>query len=178
MRKLGLDEVWWLVSPQNPLKPSTGMASLAARLASADAVARHPRIRPTIIEVELGTRFAVDTVRALQRRQPNARFIWLGGADILTELHQWRQWRRFARLLPLAIFARPGHVGPALRAPAMAWLRRWRHPAAQASRWTAFTPPAIMLFNIRMSPLSATTLRKASPTWYDTPQTTAKKARP
>lgn len=154
------------------------MASLEARLALAKATARHPRIRPTTIEVELGTRFAVDTVQALQRRHPKARFIWLGGADILSQLHQWHQWRRFARLLPLAIFARPGHVGPALRAPAMAWLRRWRRPAAQASRWTDFTPPAIIILQIRMTPLSATTLRKARPSWYEDAAITTKKARP
>lgn len=176
MRKLGLDEVWWLVSPQNPLKPTKGMASLEARLASANAAARHPRIRPTDIEASLGTRFAVDTVHALQRRHPEARFIWLGGADIVAELHRWHEWRRFARSVPLAIFARPGHVGGAMRAPAMAWLRRWRRPPSQARRWTDFSLPAILFFDIRMSALSATSLRKSRPTWYDTAQNTQKKA--
>ena len=178
MRKLGLDEVWWLVSPQNPLKPAEGMANLNARLASAKAAARHPRIRPSAIESTLGTRYTVDTVQALQRRHPNTSFIWLGGADILGELHRWHEWRRFARTLPLAIFARPGHIGAALASPAMAWLRRWRRPAAQARRWTDFTPPAIMFFDIRMSPLSATSLRKSRPTWYTHPQNTREKARP
>ncbi len=152
------------------------MASLEARLASARAIARHPRIRPSTIEAELGTRFAVDTVAALQRRQPDARFIWLAGADILDELHQWRRWRHFARLLPIAIFARPGHIGSALTAPAMAWLRRWRRPAAAAARWTEFSTPAIMVFNIRQSNLSATTLRKQHPRWYNNPQNIPKKA--
>lgn len=152
------------------------MASLEARLASAKAAVRHPRIRPTLIEQKLGTRFAVDTVHALQRRHPDTRFIWLAGADIIGQLHRWHQWRRFAHSVPLAIFARPGHVGPAMRAPAMAWLRRWRRPAALARRWTAFSLPAIMFFDIRMSTLSATSLRKSRPTWYTPLQNTQKKA--
>ncbi|GGI83795.1 putative nicotinate-nucleotide adenylyltransferase [Polymorphobacter multimanifer] len=178
MRLLGLDEVWWLVSPQNPLKPQAGMASLEARLASAQAAARHPRILPTAIEVELGTRFAVDTVAALQRSHPGTRFIWLAGADILTELHRWHRWRAFASQIPIAVFARPGYLGAALTAPAMAWLRRWRRPASQAGRWTAFGAPAILVFNIRTSPLSATSLRKSDPAWYRRHINTLEKARP
>jgi nicotinate-nucleotide adenylyltransferase len=177
MRKLGLDEVWWLVSPQNPLKPSAGMASLKARLASAKAAARHPRIRVSAVEKTLGTRYTVDTVHALQRRHPNARFIWLGGADILGQFHRWHEWRRLAKAIPLAIFARPAHMGSSMRAPAMAWLRRWRRPAAKARRWTDFTPPAIMIFNTRLSTLSATSLRKSNPTWYNTLETAAQKVR-
>ncbi len=178
MRLLGLDEVWWLVSPQNPLKPQAGMASLEARLASAHAAARHPRIRPTAIEAELRTRFAVDTVAALQRRHPNSRFIWLAGADILTELHRWHRWRRFASQIPIAVFARPGYLGAALTAPAMAWFRRWRRPASQAGRWTGFGAPAIMVFNIRTSTLSATSLRESDPAWYSKPINALRKARP
>ena len=157
--------MWWLVSPQNPLKPAAGMASPEARLASAKAQARHPRIRPTLIEADLGTRFAVDTVAALKARRPDVRFIWLMGADILPELHRWRQWRRFARSLPIAVLARPRYMGPALASPAMAWLRRWRHPRAGAARWTRWTLPAIILLDIRQTALSATALRAADPDW-------------
>lgn len=153
------------------------MASLKARLASAEAIARHPRIRVTTLEVELGTTYTVDTVRALQHRQPHLRFIWLGGADILGQLHRWHQWRRLARSLPLAIFARPGHIGPALTSPAMAWLRRFRAPASKARRWTALTPPAIIFLETRRSALSATALRASHPTWYHPPQH-PQKARP
>ncbi len=165
MRLLGLDEVWWLVSPQNPLKPRAGMASLGERMASAEAAARHPRIRPTTIEQAMGTRYAVDTVQALQRRRPGARFIWLMGADILPELHRWRRWRCFARTVPIAVLARPGFMGPALKSPAMAWLRRWRRPAGQAARWTDWPLPAIMILDIRQTALSATALRAADPEW-------------
>lgn len=165
MRRLALDEVWWLVSPQNPLKPVVGMAPLGARLASAHRVARHPRLRPMVVEVELGTRFAVDTVAALQRRSPGTAFIWLMGADILPELDRWRRWRSFARALPIAVLARPGYVGVALVSPAMTWLRRWRRPAGAARDWPRWIPPAIVVLDIRQTALSATAIRKADPGW-------------
>jgi len=165
MRRLRLDEVWWLVSPQNPLKPAKGMASLKARLASARAMARHPRIRPMAIEAALGTRFAVDTVAALQRRRPEANFVWLMGADLLGELHLWQRWRALARLVPIVVVARPGYVGAALRGPAMAWLRRWRRPAAAAARWDEAGIPALFILDSRQSRLSATERRAADPDW-------------
>ncbi|KPF65667.1 nicotinate-nucleotide adenylyltransferase [alpha proteobacterium AAP81b] len=165
LRRLDLDEVWWLVSPQNPLKSRAGMASLGARLASAEAAARHPRIRPMIIEAELGTRYAVDTVTLLKRRMPDKRFIWLMGADILPELHRWQRWRAFAAAIPIAVLARPGYQGPARRSPAMAWLRRWRQPVTQARHWTGWTPPAIIILDIRTAPESATAIRAADPDW-------------
>jgi nicotinate-nucleotide adenylyltransferase len=165
MRILGLDEVWWLVSPQNPLKSTMGMESLGARLDSAMAAARHPRILPMAIESELGTRYTVDTVAALQRRHPDTAFIWLMGADILPQLHRWHQWRRLARLLPIAVLARPRYMGVALVSPAMAWLRRWRQPLGRARDWTRWTLPAIIVLDIRQTALSATAIRAADPNW-------------
>ena len=165
MRRLALDEVWWLVSPQNPLKPTRGMASLGARFASAKAEARHPRIRPMLIEAELGTRYAVDTVRALRHRMPDTAFIWLMGADILPELHRWHRWRAFARSVPIAVLARPRYMGAAMISPAMAWLRRWRRPIGAARDWTTWTLPAIIVLDIRQTALSATAIRAAEPDW-------------
>jgi nicotinate-nucleotide adenylyltransferase len=165
MRLLGLDEVWWLVSPQNPLKAAEGMAPLPARLASAQTMARHPRILPTAIETELGTRYAVDTVAALQRCYADTRFIWLAGADILPELHRWRRWRELLRRVPIAVLARPRYMGPALVSPAMAWARRWRRPASASRDWTRWTLPAIIVLDIRQTALSATALRATDPLW-------------
>jgi nicotinate-nucleotide adenylyltransferase len=165
LRLLGLDEVWWLVSPQNPLKPAAGMAPLAVRLASARAMARHPRIKPLAIEAEMGTRFAVDTVAALRLRWPDTSFIWLMGADILPELHRWQRWRRFARTLPIAVLARPRYMRAALLSPAMAWLGRWRRPLGHIGDWTHWPLPAITILSIRQSPLSATAIRAADPDW-------------
>ncbi len=165
LRRLGLDEVWWLVSPQNPLKPADGMALLATRVAAAAAVAAHRRIHVSDLEVGLGTRFAVDTVAALQRRYPTVRFIWLMGADNLVHLHRWSRWRRLAARVPIAVFARPGYMTGALAAPAMAWFGHRRHAAAAARRWREWRLPAIVVLDIRMSPLSATAIRRVDPDW-------------
>ena len=119
---LGLDEVWWLVSPGNPLKPKGGMAPLEARFESATQQARHAPIRVTAIERELGTRYTVDTLAALRRRYSKIDFCWLMGADNLAQFHRWRDWRGIARSMPIAVIARPGYDGTALASPAMACL--------------------------------------------------------
>ncbi len=165
LRRLGLDEVWWLVSPQNPLKNAAGMAPLDVRVASAGAVANHRRIHVTDLELHLGTRFAVDTVAALQRRYPRVRFIWLMGADNLAQFHHWSRWRGLAARVPIAVLARPGYMERALTAPAMAWFGRRRHASALARRWREWRLPAIVVLDIRMSPLSATAIRRADPDW-------------
>ena len=165
MRLLGLDEVWWLVSPQNPLKDRAGMAPHGVRIAFARAVARHPRLRVSGIETEMDTRYAVDTVRALQRRYPKMQFVWLIGADNLLQLHRWREWRQLAWAVPIAVLARPGYTDGSLRVPAMAWFRRWRHRASDAGAWRDWKLPAIVMLDIRLSPLSATQLRARDPDW-------------
>lgn len=165
IRALDLDEAWWLVSPGNPLKPTAGMAPLAARLASARRQTRRAPIRPTAIEARLGTRYTVDTIRKLQRRYTRHRFIWIMGADNLAQFHRWRDWRRIARLIPIAVVARPGYDREALAAPAMAWLRRHRRPRPAAKRWTTWSLPALVLLRFRPDPTSATALRAADPDW-------------
>ena len=165
IRALALDEVWWLVSPGNPLKPAAGMAPLAVRLASARAMARRAPIRPTAIEARLGTRYTVDTVRALRRRYPRARFIWLMGADNLAQFHRWRDWRGIARAVPIAVIARPSYNRGSLAGPAMAWLRRYERRPEQARRWTTWRLPALVRLRFRLDPTSATSLRAAEPDW-------------
>ena len=167
VRALGLDEVWWLVSPGNPLKAgSADMAPLAARLASARRLARRAPIRATAIEAQLGTRYTVDTIRKLQRRHPKTRFIWLMGSDNLAQFHRWRDWRSIARAIPIAVVARPGYEGAALAGPAMAWLGRHRRRAATAKRWTTWSLPALVLLRFRPDPQSATAVRAADPDWH------------
>lgn len=166
LRRLALDEVWWLVSPGNPLKDEGDMAPLAARLGSARAMARRAPIRPTAIEAELGTRYTVDTLRKLVRRYPRRRFIWLMGADNLAQFHRWKDWRAIAGLIPIAVVSRPGYNDRARTAPAMAWLRRYVRPASQSRYWTEWRPPAIVLLRFRPDPSSATALRRAAPQWH------------
>ncbi|WP_037493375.1 nicotinate-nucleotide adenylyltransferase [Sphingomonas sp. PAMC 26605] len=163
---LGLDEVWWLVSPGNPLKERNGdMAPFAARFASAVRVARHAPIRVSAIEQKLGTRYTVDTLTKLRRAYPKKQFIWLMGSDNLAQFDQWKGWRRIAREVPIAVIARPGYERAALAAPAMGWLRRARRPAHQAKNWTQWRLPALVLLRFRPDPRSATQLRAADPAW-------------
>lgn len=164
---LALDEIWWLVSPGNPLKPAAGMAPLPARLASARRMARRAPIRATAIEQRLGTRYTVETLAALIRRYPKRRFIWLMGGDNLAQFHRWRDWRRIAALVPIAVIARPGYAGEALAAPAMAWLRRFVRPKAGAKDWTDWSLPSLVLLSLPPDPTSATALRAAAPRWHE-----------
>lgn len=171
---LGLDEIWWLVSPGNPLKDGAkDMAPLQARLKSARKMARGTRIRPTAIERELGTRYTVETLEKLIRRYPKRRFIWIMGSDNLAQFHRWKNWRRIARHIVIAVIARPGYEDEALSAPAMAWLRRFVRPASQSRDWTDWRPPALVYLRFRPDPRSATRLRRDNPQWHLAFSTTA-----
>ncbi|MEY4237768.1 MAG: hypothetical protein RL339_369 [Pseudomonadota bacterium] len=162
---LGLDAVWWLVSPGNPLKPKAGMAPLSARLASAIKMARRAPIVPTGIERELGTVYTIDTLRAMRRRYPNIRFVWLMGSDNLAQLHRWRDWRRLARTMPIAVIARPGYEGVAAASPAAAWLGRYRRSAASLKHRAGWSAPALIQLRFDPDPRSATAIRRADPDW-------------
>jgi nicotinate-nucleotide adenylyltransferase len=166
LRALGLDEIWWLVSPGNPLKPQEGMAPFAARLGSARKMARHAPIRVSAIEARLKTRYTADTLDKLTRLYPKYRFVWLMGADNLGQFHKWRDWRGIAREVPIAVIARPGYDARARASPAMGWLRRAVRPAGQAMNWTRWRLPALVLLRFRPDPTSATSLRAADPAWH------------
>ena len=163
---LDLDEIWWLVSPGNPLKPTKGMAPLPARLAHARKVARRAPIRATAIERQLRTRYTIDTLRALRSRYPRRDFIWLMGADNLAQFSQWKNWRGIAHLMPIAVIARPGYDAVAHGSEAMSWLRRFVRPARQSADWTNWRVPALVLLRFRPDPRSATLLWQADPLWH------------
>lgn len=165
IKALGLDEVWWLVSPGNPLKPKAGMAPLAKRLRSARRQARRAPIRPTAIERELGTRYTVDTLRALRARYPVHQFVWLMGSDNLAQFHLWREWRTIARTMPIAVIARPGYDAAAIASPAMAWLRRYRVPLTSFSDRGKWSAPALAIARFDPDSRSATAIRRADPEW-------------
>ena len=166
LRALKLDEVWWLVSPGNPLKAGAkDMAPFRARLASARAMARHAPIRVSGVERRLKTRYTADTLAKLTRMYPKHDFIWLMGADNLDQFHRWERWRRIAAMLPIAVVARPGYDRHAHASVAMGWLRRFVRPAVHASRWTEWRLPALVLLRFRPDRTSATSLRAADPRW-------------
>ena len=165
---LALDEIWWLVSPGNPLKvDADDMAPFEARLASAEAMARRAPIRASGIERELGTRYTVDTVRALQRLHRQERFIWLLGSDTLPDFHKWRDYRELARICPIAVLNRPGYDQQARAARAMGWLGRFVRPASQARQWTEWSAPAIVFLRLPPDPTSATAVRALDPDWHN-----------
>jgi ribosome silencing factor RsfS/YbeB/iojap/nicotinate (nicotinamide) nucleotide adenylyltransferase len=164
LKRLGLDEVWWLVSPQNPLKTDDGMEPLATRVARArQLVGRHPHVRVDAPELALGTRYTLDTVRALHRAYPKARFVWLMGADILPQLVDWQGWRELFGAIPIAAFARPGWSYPALVAAAPRAFARYRLDAGQARMLASCEPPAWCFVPSRLDSHSATAIRAVRP---------------
>lgn len=162
LARLGLDELWWLVSPLNPLKSAGDVAPLSQRLASARRLVRHPRIRITDLEAQLGTRYTVDTLAALRRHFPHARFVWIMGADILPELPRWKRWRDIFRLAPIAVFGRAPYSSRALAAVAAVIFARSRLHTKDARTLADRTPPAWIFFHTRLHPASATSIRAAA----------------
>ena len=167
MRALGLDEVWWLVSPGNPLKEgATDMAPFEARFASAEQAARGAAIRVSDFERREARRYTVDSVRRLKQRHPEHCFIWLLGSDTLPNFHKWRDYRGLAREVPIAVIPRRGYDSAAHAARAMGWLRRFVHPSGQARSWTEWSAPAIIFLRLPTDLTSATAIRAADPSWY------------
>ena len=159
LAKLRLDEVWWLVSPQNPLKPVRGMAALATRIRVAREVARHSRIRVTAIETDLGTTHTADTLRRLIEWRPGARFVWLMGADNLIQISRWHDWRAIFASVPVAVFARPTYSLRALASVAARQFASARIPETAAGALANARPPAWAFLRIRLSAASATAIR-------------------
>lgn len=157
-RRLGLDRVWWLVSPGNPLK-AHGPAPLSARMAQARCLAHDPGILVTDIEARLGLRLTADTIEALQRRYPGVRFVWLMGSDNLVQFHHWDRWRQIAHSVPIAVMARPGSRLAARHSVAAQVMRAARVPEGRAATLPERRPPAWTLLNLPMSSLSSTALR-------------------
>jgi nicotinate-nucleotide adenylyltransferase len=161
MKRVGLDRVWWLVTPGNPLKNTSGLAPLAERVAAAQALAHHPRIDVTDIEAEIGTRFSYETISYLVRRCPQVRFVWIMGADNLRSFHRWQRWRDIAALVPIVVIDR---LGPSLYATAgvaSQALSRFRVPERSARKLPERKPPAWVYLHGLKSPLSSTALRAA-----------------
>jgi nicotinate-nucleotide adenylyltransferase len=159
LKHLGLDEVWWLVAPQNPLKPQRGMAAFADRLAQAAEVARHPRIKVKEIEARLGTRFTADTLAALQRLYPKVRFVWLMGADNLAQIRHWERWQEIFSRVPIAVFARPTYCLKGLAELAARRFASRRVTPSLARRLADLAPPAWVFLPIRLDASSATEIR-------------------
>ena len=163
LTRLGLDGVWWLVSPQNPLKSATEMASLDARLAAAHRLADDPRILVTALETRLGSAFTADTLQSLVTLLPRVNFVWLMGADNLIQVHEWQDWQKIFHTLPVAVFDRPTYSLRALSGKAARTFARYRLKDSSARRLAEARPPAWAFIRCRLNPQSATEIRARTP---------------
>ena len=159
LRRFGLAQVWWLVSPGNPLKPNPP-AQMSRRIAAARALIRHPRIKVTDLEARIGTRYTADTIRQLQRLYPGVRFVWLMGADNLTSFHRWEEWEDIFARVPIGVLARPGEQVRAGLSPAARRFARARLPREAGQLLGGLAPPAWCLMSGPMRDASSTEIRQ------------------
>jgi nicotinate-nucleotide adenylyltransferase len=158
LKRFGLDHVWWLVSPGNPLK-ANGPAPMAARMQAARAMMQHPRVAVTDIEATLGTRYTARTIAALQRRYPAVRFVWLMGADNLVQFDRWQDWRWIMETVPIGVIARPGDRISARLSKAARVYDQARVPARASHILGRLQAPAWSFVNVPMSDQSSSAIR-------------------
>jgi nicotinate-nucleotide adenylyltransferase len=160
LKRFGLDCVWWLVSPGNPLK-TRGPAPMEQRMAQARKVLTHPRVCVTGIEARLGTRYTAQTVQALQRLYPRQRFVWLMGADNLAQFHLWQDWRGIVNSVPMGILARPGQRISARMSRAAAFYAPYRIAGRHSQQLARASAPAWCFVNVPMMDVSSSAIRAA-----------------
>jgi nicotinate-nucleotide adenylyltransferase len=159
-RRLNLDRVIWLVSPQNPLKSRDETADLAERVAQAQAIASGPGMIVSDLESRLGSAYTIDTVRALKARFPGVRFVWIMGADSLASFHRWRGWTQIMREVPVAVVSRPWISLKSRFSPAAQRFARYRVPAAEVMSLPDRKAPAWAFLFGRFNFQSSTNLRE------------------
>jgi len=158
LKRFGLDQVWWLVSPGNLLK-SEGPAPIGRRMAAARALMDHPRVRISDFEVHAGTRATADTLAALMARYPKVRFVWLMGADNLTQFHRWQRWQWIMENVPVGVMARPGDRISARSSVAANRYEKYRLRGREAALLAHYEAPAWCFINLPMINLSSTGIR-------------------
>ncbi|MBT4769760.1 MAG: nicotinate-nucleotide adenylyltransferase [Rhodospirillaceae bacterium] len=161
LKQLALHEVWWLVSPRNPMKQADDMAPFDARLSKARKMAAHPRLRVSAIEAEFGTCYTADTLKELKRRFPGVDFVWIMGADNLAQVSHWHRWTEIFTTVPIAIFDRPSYSLRSLSGLAAKRYRKNRLSPRQARRLVGTPSPAWIFFPVRPHPASATAIRSS-----------------
>lgn len=159
LKSLDLDAVWWLVSPQNPLKAGHNTLPIAERVARAQAIARHPRLYVGAMEQVLGTVYTLDTLNSLHRRYPRTQFVWLMGADNMIQMPQWRHWTRILTTTPIAVFARPPYSLKALHGKLA--IRYRRHRCYHACVFRQYRLPAWMYVPMMLNAQSSSRIRAA-----------------
>ena len=160
LERFGLDRVWWLVSPGNPLKKQ-GPAPMVDRMIAAREVMDHPSVEITDIEADLGTRYTAQTIAALQDRYFGVRFVWLMGADNLAQFHQWQDWQEIMARVPVGVLARPGDRIAARMSKAARLYRADRLIGRSSFMLGHSQAPKWSFVNLPMSKTSSTAIRKA-----------------
>ena len=160
LEKLKLDYVWWVVSPQNPLKDSGTIAPLEKRLEWAKEKSTHAQIFVTDIEAKIQTRYTVDTIKKITSLYPESHFVWLMGADNLEEFDQWRDWKEISNHLPIAVFDRPLYSTAKLSSKAACSLRAYEIEEKRAAEIAKLSPPVWVFCRGTDNPISATEVRK------------------
>ena len=159
LRRLELDQVWWLVTPGNPLKNNSNLAPLGKRLAACEAMTPDPRMKITAFEATLPTSYTVDTISHIVQRNRRAKFVWIMGADNLGQFHLWHRWRDIAGLLPIAVVDRPGSTLAFHSAKAAQALRLARIDENDAPLLADCRPPAWTFLHGPRNSLSSTAIR-------------------
>ena len=159
LRRLGLDCVWWIVTPGNPLKKHDGLAPLRDRLAQCRTLKRDSHIRVTAFETGLASQFTAGTLAFLHMRNPGVRFVWLMGADCLVQFHRWQHWRDIFETLPIAVIDRPGLHMKSLASPAARTFRSRQWPEQKARRMLTANTPAWTFLTGPLSPFSSAAIR-------------------
>ena len=169
VKRLNLDQLWWLVTPGNPLKANGGLPPQDQRMAMCRQFARGPKMKITGFEAELGTPYTAATLSFLRQRYPDVDFVWVMGADNLATFHRWQHWKDIAETMPIAVVDRPGWRLKALAGETAQVLASTRIDEADAARLASSRAPAWVFLTSRLSPLSSTALRASSPQSPKTP---------
>ncbi len=167
-RSAALDQIWWMVTPGNPLKDHTNLAPLEERIRHCREISKHPRIKITAFEKSLNVRYTADTLRRLKQMRPRLKFVWIMGADNLAGFHRWQNWRHIASMMPIIVVDRPGSTLSYLSAPAALTLSRYRVDEDDASRLPDMKPPAWTFIHGPRNGLSSTKLRAIGSSQNDT----------
>lgn len=159
LNRLGLDRIWWMVTPGNPLKSVADLPPLRRRVELTRQFADHPRMTVTAFEAAIGTRYSAEVIGYLKRHRPDVRFVWVMGADNLASLHRWQDWEDIMSRMPVAVVNRPGASLSALNAPAARAFSRYRRPESEARGLADLVPPAWTFLHVPLEATSSTALR-------------------
>ena len=162
MRRLQLDQLWWMVTPGNPLKSTRELAPLSERLRLSEKITPDPRIKVTAFEAAYHVRYTADTLALIKARNPGVDFVWIMGADNLRDFHKWQRWREIITTFPIAVIDRPGATLALLSSVVAKTFDYARIDEADAATLAHRRAPAWTFIHGPRSLLSSTAIRNAA----------------